>query len=108
MFAALARSGTEAVGFVHFVLHRSCWSEGDYCYLQDLFVAEGARNGGVGRRLIEHVYARAAAEHCARVYWLTQANNALAMRLYDRIADRPGFVQYRKAPPFLPENDDVW
>jgi len=36
-------------GIVHYLFHRSCWTVGDYCYLQDLFVAEGARNLGVGR-----------------------------------------------------------
>jgi len=35
-------------------------------------------------------------EGCARVYWLTHETNATAMRLYDRVADRSGFVQYRK------------
>ena len=27
------------VGIVHYLFHRSCWTIGDYCYLQDLFVA---------------------------------------------------------------------
>src|SRR5947209_5268660 len=44
-------------GIVHYLFHRSCWTIGDYCYLQDLFVAEGARNGGLGRALIETVQA---------------------------------------------------
>ena len=38
----------------------------------------------------------ARARGCSRVYWLTHETNAEAMRLYDGIADRPGFVQYRK------------
>ncbi len=39
-------------GIVHYLYHRSCWTVGDYCYLQDLFVAEGARKLGLGRALI--------------------------------------------------------
>src|SRR5512144_346515 len=39
-------------GIAHYIFHRSCWSIGDYCYLQDLFVAESVRNQGVGRKLI--------------------------------------------------------
>src|ERR1700730_19455087 len=31
-------------GIVHYLFHRSSWSTGDYCYLQDLFVAEGQRS----------------------------------------------------------------
>jgi GNAT superfamily N-acetyltransferase len=92
---ALAWDGPIAVGLVHRIRHRSCWTAGDYCYLQDLFVAPTARGGGIGRKLIERVYAEAAREGCARVHWLTHETNAAAMQLYDRIAERSGFVQYR-------------
>jgi len=93
---ALAWDGGTALGLVHRIRHRSCWTAGDYCYLQDLFVSPAARRGGVGRKLIEYVYEAAAVEGCSRVYWLTQESNATARRLYDRIAERSGFIQYRK------------
>jgi GNAT superfamily N-acetyltransferase len=92
---AVADSG-ELVGIAHWITDRSCWTEGDYCYLQDLFVAVGRRGAGVGRKLIEAVYDQARLFGCSRVYWLTQETNKEAMLLYDRIADRSGFVQYRK------------
>jgi GNAT superfamily N-acetyltransferase len=84
------------LGIVHYVYHRSCWTIGDYCYLQDLFVAEEARKCGLGRALIEAVYARARADGASRVYWLTHESNGTARALYDTLADRPGFIQYRK------------
>src|SRR5690606_25003172 len=84
------------VGIVHYLYHRSCWTIGDYCYLQDLFVAEEARGRGAGRALIEAVYAEAQKAGAGRVYWLTQEGNAGARALYDRVADRSGFIQYRK------------
>ena len=93
---ALAWRGAEAVGLVHHIRHRSAWTVGDYCYLQDLFVADSARGAGIGRRLIAHVYDAAEAAGCSRVHWLTHETNADAMLLYDRIAERSGFVQYRK------------
>ncbi|WP_250890164.1 GNAT family N-acetyltransferase [Sphingobium nicotianae] len=92
----IAWSGGRAVGLVHFIWHRSTWTGGDYCYLQDLFVDDAARSGGIGRRLIEAVYAAAAEKGCSRVHWLTHETNSDAMLLYDRIAERSGFVQYRK------------
>lgn len=95
MFAALAWQGDNAVGLVHGIFHRSCWSTGDYCYLQDLFVSEQMRGGGVGRQLIEYVYAHAQAAGANRVHWLTQEDNAQARQLYERIASRSGFIQYR-------------
>jgi len=84
------------LGIVHYIYHRSCWTIGDYCYLQDLFVAEGARKLGLGRALIEAVYAAARAAGASRVHWLTYETNAVARSLYDTLADRPGFIQYRK------------
>lgn len=97
--ATLAWQGSEAVGLVHCVRHRSTWTAGDYCYLQDLFVAPETRGRGIGRRLIEHVYATAEAQGCSRVYWLTHESNADAMALYDKVAGRSGFLQYRKQLP---------
>ena len=94
--AALAWRDGQAVGLVQWIFHRSNWLVEHSCYLQDLFVSPDLRGSGIGRLLIEHVYAQARAAGAARVHWLTQESNQVAMRLYDRIAERPGFVQYRK------------
>jgi GNAT superfamily N-acetyltransferase len=96
MHAAVAELDGELLGFVHFIEHRSCWTTGNYMYLQDLFTSENARRRGVGRALIEHVYAEAAARGCARVYWLTHETNTEARALYEQVAARSGFIQYRK------------
>ncbi len=96
VFGALAIVDDRAVGMVHWIMHRSCWTVGDYCYLQDLFVNPAVRGHGAGRKLIEHVYTQAREAGCSRVWWLTHETNTDAMLLYDRIADRSGFVQYRK------------
>jgi GNAT superfamily N-acetyltransferase len=96
MGGALAWDGTEAVGLVHHIRHRSCWTIGDYVYLQDLFVAQGGRGLGTGRTLIAHVDKVARAAGCSRVHWLTHETNTDAMKLYDKVAQRSGFVQYRK------------
>ena len=96
MHAALAEVDGVVVGFVHYIEHRSCWTTGNYMYLQDLFVTPELRGGGVGRQLIEHVYREAAARGCSRVWWLTHESNTDAMVLYDRVAAKSGFLQYRK------------
>lgn len=89
--------GPRLVGLVHYIFHRSCWLQHPSCYLQDLFTAPDQRGKGVGRALIEQVYAEAAKAGSARVWWLTHESNTQAMQLYDRIAEKSGFVQYRKA-----------
>ncbi|MBO1540656.1 GNAT family N-acetyltransferase [Pseudomonas sp. OA65] len=95
--AALAWNGDTAVGLVHFIYHRSNWSIENSCYLQDLLVTEQSRGTGVGRQLIEFVYATAKADGCCKVHWLTHETNATAIQLYERIAERPGYIQFRKA-----------
>ena len=84
------------VGLAHFVFHRMTWTVADRCYLNDLFTDESVRGRGVGRALIEAVYAEAKAEGAATVWWLTHETNAPARALYDRIAKRSGFIQYRQ------------
>ena len=86
----------QLIGLVHYIFHRSTWTIENYCYLQDLFVDPKHRASGLGRKLIEAVYAEAEKNHCSRVYWLTQENNEQARMLYDRITDQTGFIQYRK------------
>jgi GNAT superfamily N-acetyltransferase len=83
-------------GIVHYLFHRSCWTIGNYCYLQDLFVADDARKLGLGRALIEAVEQEARARGASRVYWLTHESNTVARALYDKLAESPGFIQYRK------------
>jgi len=96
MGALVADEDGTILGIAHWLTHRSCWTAGDYCYLQDLFVTQNRRGAGIGRKLIEAVYAEAQRRGCSRVYWLTHETNKAAMLLYDRIGDRSGFVQYRK------------
>ena len=96
--AALGAFGPDGrlLGIVHYLFHRSTWTIGNYCYLQDLFTAEEARGKGAGRALIEAVYERAREAGASRVYWLTHETNDVARALYDKVADDPGFMQYRK------------
>jgi GNAT superfamily N-acetyltransferase len=96
LFALGAYVDDRLSGFAHYLFHRSTWAPNRYCYLEDLFVADGARRVGLGRALIEEVYRKAESAGASRVYWLTQSNNAQARALYDKVADNLGFIQYRK------------
>ena len=84
------------VGLAHVLFHRSTWSPSWYCYLEDLFVAATRRNAGTGRALIAAVYRLADARGCTRTYWLTQETNTTARALYDGVATKSPFVQYRR------------
>ena len=96
MHALVAEGGGRLIGLAHYLYHRSTTSIGPSCYMQDLFTANEARGRGVGRMLIEAVYAVARAAGSPRVYWQTHETNATAMRLYDQVAEKSGFLVYRK------------
>lgn len=82
------------VGLVHYLYHRTCWSEVDNCYLQDLFAAPEARGKGVGTALIYAVRKTAATKGVTNVYWMTHETNDTARSLYDKVARRTGFIEY--------------
>ncbi|WP_411342221.1 GNAT family N-acetyltransferase [Sphingopyxis sp. J-6] len=96
MFALVAEQDGALLGFTHYLLHRSTTALQPSIYLQDLFTAAQARGTGVGRALIEAVYAAARGQAIRRVYWQTHETNSTAMQLYDRIAEKSGFLVYRK------------
>jgi GNAT superfamily N-acetyltransferase len=90
----IAEAGGRPVGLVHYLFHRHGWRIEPVCYLQDLYVAPGARGRGVGRALIMAVYAAADAAGAPAVYWLTQHFNAPARALYDQVGTSTPFVKY--------------
>jgi len=94
--ALVAEEGGRLIGLAHYLYHRSTTAIGPSCYMQDLFTTAEARGRGVGRALIEAVYAAARAAGSPRVYWQTHETNATAMRLYDQAAEKSGFLVYRR------------
>ena len=92
----VAESDGELLGLAHYLFHRSTTAIGPVCYLQDLFTTETARGKGVARALINEVYERAKLAGASRLYWQTHETNLSAMLLYDKVAERSGFVVYRK------------
>ena len=96
--ALVAERGDELIGLAHYLFQRSTWLLNPQCYLQDLYVGETTRGRGVGRALIAAVVGAAKEAGAARVFWNTHETNAVARRLYDAVAERSGFIQYRIDP----------
>jgi GNAT superfamily N-acetyltransferase len=92
----VAESDGQLLGLTHYLFHRSTTAVEPVCYLQDLFTSNAARGRGVGSALINRVYEQARLAGSSRVYWQTHQTNLTAMQLYDKVAERSGFVVYRK------------
>ena len=93
--ALVAEQDGRLLGLCHYLFHRSTIQIGPACYLQDLFTAPEARGLGTGRALIAAAAERARTGGARRLYWQTHESNAVAMKLYDQVAEKSGFVVYR-------------
>ena len=96
VYALVAEQDGALAGLVHFLFHRSTTRIEPVCYLQDLFTSSEVRGRGVGRALIEGVYARARDAGAKRVYWQTREDNLAARRLYEQVARHHGFIVYSR------------
>lgn len=96
MFAFVAEQQGQLVGLVNCIIHDHGWYQEQVVYLQDLYVDESLRGQGIGRLLIEKVYARADETGKAGVYWMTQNSNQTAMALYDKVARKTDFIKYQR------------
>ncbi len=94
VFALVAEAEGKLLGLTHFLHHRSTTRIELTTYLQDLFTVPEARGQGVGRALIEAVYAAAKSSGIKRVYWQTHHTNNAGRLLYDRVAKHYGFIVY--------------
>jgi GNAT superfamily N-acetyltransferase len=95
MSCRLAEQDGSIVGFAVWHHHLASWHVADDCYLEDLFVAPDARGGGVGRALLDALFALARARGFGRIYWHTNTDNARARALYDSYAPADGHIRYR-------------
>lgn len=94
VFALVAELDGQLLGTTHYLFHRSTTRIAMTCYLQDLFTQPALRGRGIGRALIEGVYAQARDSGIQRVYWFTHETNSAGRLLYDKVAQHLGFLVY--------------
>jgi ribosomal-protein-alanine acetyltransferase len=71
--------------------------------VQTLAVAAGARGGGLGAALLQHLVGHARAAGCRRLHLEVRADNAAALHLYAAA----GFRRVRVRPRYYPDLSDA-
>jgi GNAT superfamily N-acetyltransferase len=84
------------VGFATLYWFFSSTKAADSVLMNDLFVRQDVRGGGVGRALIASALGEARKRGAAHLEWLTAPDNAVAQRLYDSVpgAGRSTWLAY--------------
>lgn len=78
-------AGDPAEGVCQLRYRWSIWTESHDCWLEDLYVEDGARGSGAGRSLVEAAFERARARGCKRIELDVDVSNAPARALYERL-----------------------
>jgi ribosomal protein S18 acetylase RimI-like enzyme len=90
-----AKDGDEVVGFANVYWTHSSVQADDHAIMNDLFVSDTARSGGVGRALIEASRAAARERGISRISWSTALDNRRAQALYEKTgAERSAWFEY--------------
>lgn len=88
LYLVAERDGA-AVGGLLVTWEWSDWRNGDYWWIQSVYVAPEARRGGVFRALYAEVERRARAAHAASLRLYVEAENRRAQQTYAGLGMRP-------------------
>jgi ribosomal protein S18 acetylase RimI-like enzyme len=72
----------------------SVWTGADDCWLEDLYVDDGARGSGLGRTLVDAAFQSAKARGCRRIELDVNEQNTAALAFYESL----GFTTEPKPP----------
>src|SRR5450755_4589470 len=86
---AIARIGTEAVGFAVWFFSYSTFLARPGLHLEDLFVFPQRRGHGIGRALLVYLAKVAVARQCGRMEWSVLDWNESAIGFYNSVGAKP-------------------
>ena len=96
-YFALNEAG-EPIGLAHVRVFSRPLAGSRGLFLDDLYVAPGARGQGAATAILETLRTRAQEEGLSVVRWITAGDNAAAQRVYDRVAEKTEWVTYDLVP----------
>lgn len=96
--AFVAEQDGKLVGLAHFRPFARPLSASTGGYLDDLFVDPAARGSKAAEALLEALREEARKRSWTVIRWITAENNFRARGLYERLADRTGWITYDLKP----------
>jgi ribosomal protein S18 acetylase RimI-like enzyme len=91
---AAADDASPAAGVCQLRYRLSVWTGADDCWLEDLYVEDGVRGGGLGRALVDAAFQSAKARGCRRIELDVNEQNTAALGFYESL----GFTTEPKPP----------
>jgi GNAT superfamily N-acetyltransferase len=88
------------IGFMVYVTHNYARSPRAVCYLIEFYVDPSRRGAGIGSAMLETLRQIGRDAGWLKIYWMTQADNFAAHRVYDKFGRRSPLVRYD-----MPVND---
>ncbi len=84
-YCLLAEIDQQIVGYATFMKQFSTWDAAFYLYLDCLYFEPEARGKGLGKLVMDYVWAFAKAENCFQIQWQTPEFNKNAIGFYKKI-----------------------
>jgi ribosomal protein S18 acetylase RimI-like enzyme len=88
---AASSEGAEPGGVCQLRFRYGVWTASEDCWLEDLFVAEPDRRGGLGEALVAAAIERARERGCGRIELDVSESNRAAWALYERMGFSAGY-----------------
>jgi len=84
-YCLLVEIDEQIVGYATFMKQFSTWDAAFYLYLDCLYFESAARGKGLGKSVMEHIWAFAKAENCFQIQWQTPDFNEQAIGFYKKL-----------------------
>ena len=82
------------LGFLHYVLHDSSWTQRKICYMEDVYILPDYRRQGYFKELYSAFRAKGKEDGWSIIHWMIPPDNKVGRQVYDSIASQTNWIRY--------------